>query len=157
MKLNTIIGTFAGLVTGVVCSGKIKNKKIEEKNKKVNKFKDYYNMLNQWIINLHENKTVKKYFIENGYKEIAIYGMGEMGNRLYEELIDCDGIEIKYAIDKNAGATFSKIDVFDLDDNLPEVDLIVVSAIFEFDEIKKELSSKLNCPIVSLENVIYSL
>ncbi len=36
-----------------------------------------------------------------------------------------------------------------------DVDAIIVTAIFDFDDIKKKCKEKLNCPIISLEDVIY--
>ena len=82
--------------------------------------------------------------------------MGEMGNRLYEDLKNTS-VEVKYAIDKNAASSYSELDIKDLEDDFPQVDCIVVSAIFAFDEIKEELEQKVDFTIVSLEDVIYEL
>ena len=112
-------------------------------------------MLNQWLLLKQEGKSLEKYFAENGYKTIAIYGMGEMGNRLYDELKNSSVVEIKYAIDKNAAGTYSELEVFDPDDEMTEVDAVIVTAIFAFDEIEDELSEKIQCPIISLEDVVY--
>ncbi len=35
------------------------------------------------------------------------------------------------------------------------VDAIVVTAITFYDEIKEELSRKIDCPIISLEDILY--
>ena len=43
------------------------------------------------------------------------------------------------------------------DDTFPKVDAVVVTAITFFDEIKMELSKKLECPIISLEEILYEL
>ncbi|QHQ60687.1 hypothetical protein Ana3638_07795 [Anaerocolumna sedimenticola] len=150
--LSLILGTAFG-ASGV---NYLKNKTILEKEKKVDKFKSYYNMLNQWLILKQENKSFEKYFIDNEFKTIAIYGMGEMGNRLYDELKNSN-VEVKYAIDKNAESTYSELNVVNLDDDLEEVDVIVVSAIFAFDEIEEQLKDTFDCPIVSLDDVVFEL
>ncbi|MDD3205474.1 MAG: hypothetical protein PHS74_07055 [Lachnospiraceae bacterium] len=148
--LSSLIGATAGTVT----TGIIRGKTIQQKEKKVDKFKTYYNILNQWLILKQEGKTLEKFFKDNNYKTIAIYGMGEMGNRLYEDLRNTD-IEVKYAIDKDAGSCYTELVVKDLEDELEEVDAVVVTAVFAIDEIKKEIKEQLNVPTISLEDVVY--
>ncbi len=150
-----VLSALLGAAAGAAGSSYFGQKTIDQKTEKVDKFKGYYNMLNQWLLLKQEGKSLEKYFTENGYKTIAIYGMGEMGNRLYDELKNSSVVEIKYAIDKNAAGTYSELDVIDVDDEMDEVDVIVVSAIFAFDEIEEELSAKTDCPIISLEDVVY--
>lgn len=153
------ITSMLGATAGVVITQKINNKTINQKEEKINKFKSYYNLLNQWLCLKQENKNLSEYFQNNNFHTLAIYGMGELGNRLYEEL-KTTSAEIKYAIDKNAFSTYSELNVFDLEDvdpNASPVDVIVVTAIFAFDEIEIELKSRYSCPIVSLEDIIFEL
>ena len=42
-----------------------------------------------------------------------------------------------------------------MDDELEEVDAIVVTPISAFGEIKQTLEKKVDCPIISLEDVLY--
>lgn len=149
-----VLSTLIGAVAGAAAVGKVQGKTINQKAEKVDKFKGYYNMLNQWLAIKQEGKSLEKYFTDNGYKTIAIYGMGEMGNRLYDELKGTS-VTVKYAVDKNAASTYSELDVIDPEDDYEEVDAIVVSAIFAFDEIEEMLSDKVDFPVVSLEDVVY--
>lgn len=155
-KRTAILTTLLGGMAGAAVTGKIAAKEVQNKGEKIIKFKGYYNMLNQWLALKQEGKSLAEYFVTNGYKEIAIYGMGEMGNRLYDELKDTE-IQVKYAIDKNAASTYSELDVKEIDDELTEVDVVVVTATFAFDEIKEKFSGKVDMPIVSLEDVVYSV
>ena len=123
---------------------------------KVDKFKSYYNMLNQWLLLKQQGKSLTKYFEDKGYKSIAIYGMGEMGNRLYDELLGTD-IVVKYAIDKNAANTYSELTVCELEDELETVDAIIVTAIFAFEEIEASVNGVVNYPVISLEDVVYGI
>lgn len=156
MKKGTValLSTLIGAAAGAAGSGYLGSKQVEQKAEKVDKFKGYYNMLNQWLILKQEGKNLSEYFKNNNYKTIAIYGMGEMGNRLLDELKQTS-IEVKYAIDKNAGGTYTEVDVFSVDDNLPNVDVIVISAVFDYDKIEEELSQKVDMKIISLEDAIY--
>lgn len=152
-----VLSTLVGAVAGAVGTNYLAEKKVEQKAAKVDKFKSYYNMLNQWLSLKQEGKSLEKYFVDNGYKTIAIYGMGEMGNRLYDELKDSKEVTIKYAVDQNADSTYSELDVIDKDEEYEEADVIIVTAIFAFDEIEEELSEKVDFPIVSLEDVVYEV
>ncbi len=156
---KSVVGFLAaaiGVATGAAVVNYYKNKKLVEKANKVDKFKGYYNMLNQWLVLKNEGKKLDKYFIHHGYKTIAIYGMGELGNRLYEELRNSE-IEVKYAIDKKADSTYSELDVYNLEDGLEEVDVVVVTAIFDYEKIEEELENVLSYPIISLEDVVFEL
>ena len=123
---------------------------------KTNKFRTYYNMLNRWLELKQQGISLEKWFKENGYKNIAIYGMGEMGNRLYEELKNTD-IHVAYAVDQNAYGVCSDIPMYRKEDDLPDVDILVVSAVFAYSEISEEMKKKCAYPIVSLEDVVYEL
>ena len=97
------------------------------------------------------------YFEEMGYKHIAIYGMAELANRLSEEL-EATSITIDYGIDWDVSCTSARIDeVYFPEDNLPETDAIIVTPYSSFDSIKAVLEKKVKCPIISLEEVIWSV
>lgn len=151
-----VLGGILGATVGALAVGKVTGKTIDEKQGKVDKFKSYYNMLNQWLSLKQEGKSLDEYFKENNYKTIAIYGMGEMGNRLYEELKNTE-VEVKYVIDKNAESTYSELDVMDIDDEMPQVDVVIITAVFAFDEIMENIEDKFDCPIISLEDVVYEV
>ena len=68
--------------------------------------------------------------------------------------LEGNNIEVEYGIDRNADAFFTDIDVLSLDDSLADVDAVVVTAITYFDEIRKALCCKVDCPIISLEDII---
>lgn len=151
-----VLGTALGGIAGTIITSKLIQKNVELELKKTDKFRSYYNMLNQWLILKHNGKSLENYFINKNYKTIAIYGMGEMGNRLYEELKDTS-VNVSYAIDKNSINTYSEIDVFELEDNLPIVDVIIVTAVFDFNEIQKQLINFVDFPIISLDEIIYEI
>ncbi len=158
MKKGTVaaISTILGAAAGALTTGKMTGKAIDQKKEKIDKFKSYYNVLNQWLILKQEGKSLENYFLNNGYKTLAIYGMGEMGNRLYEELKNTS-VQIIYTIDKNAACTYSELDVIEPEEDFSPVDAIVVTAIFDFVEIEKKLEKKTDFPIISLEDVVYEV
>jgi hypothetical protein len=79
--------------------------------------------------------------------------MKELGELLYHELENSQ-IEVSYAIDRNVKASGIDVPVLKPENVTDDVDLIIVTAIYYFDEIKRELCNKVSCPIISLEDVI---
>ena len=66
-------------------------------------------------------------------------------------------IEVAYGIDQKADSIFSDINVVSPEYCLDNVDAIVVTAIHFFDEIEEKLSEKVDCPILSLEDILYEM
>ena len=115
-----------------------------------------FQMMNQWVKVKQEGKNLALYFEKNEYKKIAIYGMSYAGETLMDELKDT-GVIVAYAIDKNADSIYADVDVMSMDDELESVDAVVVTAITFFDEIEENLSEKMDCPIISLEDILYEV
>lgn len=160
MKKNgiAIISGLVGGAIGATSMGKLSRSIIEDRDKKIDKFKSYYNMLNQWLCIKQENRNLTEYFKENNYRRIAVYGLGEMGSRFIDELKDTE-IEVVYGIDKNIDNVFCDITAYSVDelkDISDKVDAVIVTAIFAYDEIEEQLKDIVDCDIVSLEDVVYS-
>lgn len=129
------------------------SKKTKEAQKYADKHLAIMQVMNQWIINKQEGKSLVTFFEENGYKTIAIYGMSYLGERLEDELRD-SGIKIAYAIDKNAENIYADVEVRDPKDAMDDVDAVIVTSVFFFDEIEEQLENVFDCPIISLEDIV---
>lgn len=113
-------------------------------------------LLNQWLKLLQKDKKITEYFYKNNIKYIAIYGMGYLGERLYDELKEST-IEIKYFIDRNNQKKYEGMETKTPDDYLPEVDVLIVTPVFYYDEIKKNLNNKVKGKIISLQDILYEI
>ncbi len=129
------------------------SKKTKEAQKYADKHLAIMQVMNQWIINKQEGKSLVTFFEENGYKTIAIYGMSYLGERLEDELRD-SGIKVAYAIDKNAENIYADVEVRDPKDAMDDVDAVIVTSVFFFDEIEEQLENVFDCPIISLEDIV---
>lgn len=103
-----------------------------------------------------DGKHIADYLLENEYKHVAIYGIHHMGKCLLNELKDSK-ITVDYAIDKRPENAEEMIKVYLPEEELPEVDAVIVTAFYFFDEIEDQLMNKLDCPIISMEDIIYEL
>lgn len=110
-------------------------------------------MMNQWVKVKQDGKNLASYFEKNEYKRIAIYGMSHVGKTLLDEL-NGTSIQVAYCIDQNVDKIRAEIDILSMGDELKPVDAVVVTAITFFDEIKKRLSEKVKCPIISLKDIL---
>lgn len=117
------------------------------------KFKEFNELLLMWLQDYQDGRRLVEYFHKNGLKTVAIYGFGDLGAALASELENTD-IDVKYVIDQAANFVYTELKVYKPEDSLPEVDVIVVTAIHYFTEIKSEMEKRVRCPIVSLETVI---
>lgn len=151
-----LLGGIAGGIAGVSATGTKLNKKVQLHRTYAQKHLLIMQMFNQWLIDKQEGKSLVKFFEDNEYKSIAIYGMSYLGERLLDELKD-SGIEVKYAIDKNADNIYADVEIKRLEDDLPKVDAIIVTAVFFYDEIEEELSELVDYPVISLEDVLYGV
>ncbi len=155
-----IVSTLAGMAVGVVAGGAVtantSSKKIKDMSDRGAKVHELYMAFDQWLRLRQEGKTLVEYFEKHGYKTVAIYGMKELGERLYDELSGSD-IKVSYAIDKKADSIYAEVDVVTPEEQLAPVDVIVVTAIYYYDEIEEELSEKVDYPIISLEDILYEI
>lgn len=122
-----------------------------------NKYYDYYLLLNHWLEAKHFGHNAAEYFVEEGYKNIAIYGMGDLANRLCEDLANSK-ICVSYGIDRDVAVSISRLsEVYAPEDELKAVDVVVVTPFHAYESINIQLREKLSCPIISLEEVIWSI
>lgn len=150
----SVLSMLAGAAAGAGAIGKITGDKLGKAKGMSDKHLSLFLMMNQWVKVKQEGKNLASYFEKNGYRKIAVYGMSYAGETLLDELRGTN-IQIAYGIDKNADEIYADVNIVSMEDSLEEVDAVVVTAITFFEEIEEKLSHKINCPIVSLEDIIY--
>lgn len=151
-----MLSMIGGGAAGIAVMKKQLGGKVTEMQKLADKHLALYLMMNQWVKVKQDGKNLAAYFEKNEYKEIAIYGMSFAGETLVDELKGSD-IKVKYGIDRNAEKIYADVDVITPDSYLEEVDAIVVTSITFFDQIERTLSERVDCPIISLEDVLYEV
>lgn len=131
-------------------------KRTEEEIDKVNKYLEFYDILVRWLELMQEQKKLAEYFRQNEYQTVAIYGMKEIGRLLLSELRR-EGIEVSYAVDRNADEISADITILKPSCVMPEVDVIIVTALHYFDKIYLEIRELTNAEIVSVEDILWSV
>lgn len=141
------------IALGFILGMKYSNKEIMKMYNTSLKHWRLYEIAIQWI---KKQDSIERYIIQKGYKTIGIYGMSHLGDCL-AIILKRRGIEVAYGIDRNADRLYnSYVPIYNITYNLPVVDLIVVTTIICFEEIKAELEEKFGkeINIVSLEEIL---
>ena len=149
-----ILSTTAGAVAGILGTERVMQKEIDKKQKLSDKHLALFKMMNEWVRVKQKGVQLSTNIEKRGMHKIAIYGMNYAGETLVEELRS-SSIEIVYGIDRHAKNLFAEFPIVSMEDELEEVDGIIVTAITFYDEIETELKTKVDCQIVSLEDIIY--
>lgn len=152
----SVLSALIGAAAGASVAGKAVIGEKEKVKAMSDKHLVLFLMMNQWVKVKQGGKNLSEFFTKNGYKRIAIYGMSYAGERLVDELKNTE-TEVAYGIDRNANSIYSDVAIRSMEDKLEEVDAVVVTAITFFDEIEKKLSENMDCPILSLEDVLYEI
>lgn len=157
MKASLGITALGSMAVLHVMTSRSKNTEISELKNRIEVLTDHFQLLNHWLEIRNEGKTVASYFEEMGYRHIAIYGMADLANRLSEELFGTT-VSVDYGIDRDVCCSLARIgNVYEPGDDLPGTDAVVVTPYASFESIKAMLEKKVTCPIVSLEEVIWSV
>ena len=82
--------------------------------------------------------------------------MSFAGETLVDELKGTD-IQVLYGIDKRGDSIYADIDIVTMEQSLDAVDAVVVTAVTFFEEIEEELCRKVECPILSLGDILYQI
>jgi lactate dehydrogenase-like 2-hydroxyacid dehydrogenase len=152
--MKSLVSVFGGVILGIYIERKVKNQ--NQFSNEADKYLYLFLMMKQWVKIKQERKSLAQYLYGKGYKEIAIYGMGHVGEVLAEELLNSD-VMVKYGIDRDTSKINMDFNVVTPDDKLDEVDAIVVTSITYFSEVEEMLSKKVNCPVISLEDILYEI
>lgn len=152
----SVLAVLMGAMAGAIVVGRTARELINKEREMSDKHLTLFLMMNQWVKIKQKGINLAEYFDRNNYRKIAVYGMSYAGKSLVDELKGTD-IDVAYGIDKNADAIDSDVDIISMDGVLEPVDAVIVTAATWFDEIEKNLSKKINCPIISLEEVLFDV
>lgn len=157
MKKSTVI-CLGGVAVAAFIGGQLANAKMKESeygklSARLAKFEDYFAISNKWIKNKNMGISVLDYFERNGYESVAIYGMGELGKRLYEELKN-QGKTVTFVMDRKASGIDPGLRICGIDDEIPEVDVIVITPTFDYASIEEQLKKVTSAKIISIKDVV---
>lgn len=150
-----VLGVGVGLLIGTIYSVRIAISMLNKVQKELDKNKQLFHLMNRWVKIQQRGIHLYKCLERKGFKKIAIYGMGIVGERLLEELRQSE-IEVSYGIDINAKNIYSTLKIVTPSEDFQEIDAIIVTSIGVFEEVEDMLIGKgVSCPILSFEDLLF--
>lgn len=117
--------------------------------------RNFSNMMlfNNWLHFIYTGGSFEEYFQNQGYKNIMIYGNGYIGKRFLEALSKTE-IEVAAIMDKQIDPSEANEEMIGIESDIPNVDCIVVTPVYYYQEIYDMLRNKTDIPIVSIQDVL---
>ncbi len=117
----------------------------------------YVALLHNWICLKEQKVDFAVYFKKYGYQNIAIYGMGKLGMHLLSELSE-SSVTVYCGIDENSENIQCEVEIYKPLQAIPkQIDAVVITITNQYCEIAGKLRQNLNCPMISIEEIIQEL
>jgi len=139
-------------------------KKYSMLKSQANNYHLFFQVFAIWLNNLHNKKNIAEYLLEQGHKNVAVYGGDTICGLVCSEL-ENTAIEVKYLIDQNAYKSkevtgYKGLDIVCVDEiqQQEKVDAIIVTSINEYNLINKKIRQVApDIPTISLDQIVFSL
>lgn len=122
----------------------------------LSKFQKMFFIYDDWMKQQEEGRYIHEYLKCIGVENVAVYGDGYIGKRLYYSLKK-NGVEVRHFIDKNAAYLEEEIPVYVPQKGLPSVDLIIISLVEAEMAVKRELAGMMKTRICSISELLTSM
>lgn len=109
-----------------------------------------------WLQLKQKKKSIYRYLDKLGIKKVAVYGIGNVGRHLLEELLDSD-IIVTCVIDNNVSGVINGIKIQKPKEKLENTDIIICTVIGRYDAIKNAIQEWTDIRTISLEHIISEL
>ncbi|MCR5502230.1 MAG: glycoside hydrolase family 99-like domain-containing protein [Lachnospiraceae bacterium] len=130
----------------------INNNSSQLDGKSNGKFEKLYRVCSKLLDRLLDGEeALSRKLREYGVKSVAIYGVGNVGIKVYR-ILEREGIPVNYAIDRVAGDK-AGLKVFRPGKDLPQADAIIITA-YDDGRIKKEMQSMTGMKVFDIEELI---
>lgn len=131
-------------------------KMVSDLKEREKRYVSYWRIFDKWFSLRENGKDLSSVMQDRGMKKVAVYGIGMLGRHLIEELKD-SSVSVLYGIDRR-NEVLQKEYPFPVyhvqEETLPEADAVVVTVAHQFYEIYQMLRQKIDCPIISLEELL---
>ena len=119
--------------------------------KELSKYKLFTRLFETWISAGKNVGNIAGYLQERNCANIAIYGFGILGKNLYKQL-DGTNCKVKYIVDVNEKIVCN-VPVYHKLSDIYQVDLVVITALFDLERIEEEIHKK-GIKSISFEQLI---
>lgn len=122
-----------------------------QKEKQQEKCRRLLRLMCSWVMDIQKGVSPADYLTARNWHSVAVYGAGDVGKCLLGELAG-SAVAVKYVVDRRKPAL--DLPVYAPEEELPQVECVIVTAVMDFAEITKKLKARLNCPVISIEDIV---
>lgn len=123
------------------------------------KWNYYYRVMAEWLVLKEKGIKLENYLLNGNYHQIVIYGCGDLGKCLADELLSCNQITVNYILDRNKIPFYRNILTVTFEDlksmDVCNIDAVIITPVYCYLEIAASLCGIYDCPIISLEDMIH--
>ena len=122
----------------------------------VKKLEGLLKIANQIIIYDSLNRPIYKKLEQRNISSIAIYGMGDIGERIMENILLNSSINILYGIDKKGKDIKAAIPVYKMEElqGLEKPEVVILTAYSDNNILKNEIRNKMECPVITIGELL---
>ena len=120
------------------------------------KFQSMFHVMLDWLKLKNRGIGLWQFFEKKQYINIAIYGLGYIGECVYDELRE-SMVTVKYGIDETAVDFKGELPVFQIQDELELVDVVVLTIAGDKDFYTGLIKEKLDCMVWSVSEILLDL
>lgn len=153
LYIGVIIVALLIFILGIVCADYWVSKIVKKQLLSEKKFQMYYNIFNRWLFLRQNGFSIVEILLEKNFNNVIVYGMREFGERLLFDLEEA-GIHVVCVIDQNKENICCEKKVISLDELIPKSDAIIVTPVWDYNQIENTLKKRVNCAIISLEYLL---
>lgn len=105
------------------------------------------------FVSLKENMA--RYFRMNGYRNIAVYGVGKLGKLILRN-IDTEQLESICTIDANKTACFENMEAISISEfvDRQDIDMVLVTPLLDYPQIEAQICSVSDIPVISAKELM---
>lgn len=121
-----------------------------------NKFREMFIIAFNWLKLKNCGVSIYEYLRLQNIVKVAIYGLGYLGECLYEEL-QYSGIDVLYGIDKTAKDFKGELPIVRVDDDLKTVDAVISTVTGDISDEVRILERKCCCRVMYISQILIEL
>lgn len=155
-KIKYAITAVLGIAAGYLIYMRIHLKTIQGIAER--RMRDYHDLrvMEKLVECLQDNYDIERFFEDNQYHVIGIYGMGIVGSAFYREL-KRRGILVEFCVNINNSTAESGCKLLKEGDDWSKIDVMIVTDDFYFDKHYKNLEKRTSGDIISVVDVLYGV
>ena len=135
------------------------NEELIIREKTLQKYKQFYGLFARWISLYQKKIYIDSWLHENNVKNISVYGYGVIGKLVVNEIItNCKNINIVEILDlRNVQCDIDGINIVMPEEGKINVDLMIVTALYDYKDIEKELKNMGYLNVISIQTILEQL